>query len=130
MNIAWRDGMPTVERRISAPAAAVWDVLTDLAAWPQWGPTVLGARLDSTGPLRLGARGKIWTPIGLPVPFRITEFDAGRRWAWKVAGVNATRHGVDPSGDGCVAWMSAPVWAPAYLPVLAIALERIAGMVG
>jgi hypothetical protein len=32
---------------------------------------------------------------------------------------------VDPDGDGCRAWMSAPVWAPAYLPVLGIALRRI-----
>jgi hypothetical protein len=128
MNIAWRDGMPTIERPIAAPAPAVWEILTDLAAWPQWGPTVMGARLDSPGPLRLGARGRIWTPVGLPAPFTITEFDAGRRWSWKVVGVNATRHGVDPRGDGCLAWMSAPVWAPVYLPVLGIALERIAAM--
>jgi hypothetical protein len=39
--------------------------------------------------------------------------------------VSATRHGVDPVGDGCRLWMTAPLWAPAYLPVLAVALARI-----
>lgn len=130
MNIALRNGMPTVEHAISAPAPSVWKVLIDLDAWPQWGPTVLGAELTGPGPLRLGARGKVWTPIGVPLPFEITEFDDGRRWAWKVGGVQATRHGVDPTPDGCRAWMSAPLWAPAYLPVLAIGLQRIAQMVG
>ncbi|PRC49844.1 polyketide cyclase, partial [Mycobacterium sp. ITM-2017-0098] len=28
----------------------------------------------------------------------------------------------------CRVWMSAPFWAPAYLPVLAIALRRIGEM--
>ena len=37
----------------------------------------------------------------------------------------ATGHGVEPDGAGCRAWMSAPLWAPAYLPVLQIALRRI-----
>jgi hypothetical protein len=46
-------------------------------------------------------------------------------WAWRVAGVPATRHGVEPRDGGCRAWMSAPVWAPAYLPVLALGLRRI-----
>ncbi|MFG1934188.1 SRPBCC family protein [Mycobacterium sp. NPDC048908] len=124
-----RNRMPTVEREIAVPAAAVWDVLTDLTAWPRWGPTVMGAQLDGPGPLRLGARGTIWTPVGVPVPFEITEFDAGRRWSWKVAGINATRHGVDPRDGGCLAWMSAPLWAPGYLPVLGIALQRIERMV-
>jgi hypothetical protein len=67
----------------------------------------------------------VWTPVGIPLPFTITGFDAGRAWAWRVAGIPATRHGVDPHGDGCRVWMSAPLWAPVYLPVLAIALRRI-----
>jgi uncharacterized protein YndB with AHSA1/START domain len=130
MDIAMRNRMPTVERDIAAPAEAVWSVLVDLEAWPQWGPTVQRAELSVPGPLRRGAHGKVWTPVGVALPFTITAFEAGRLWAWEVAGIGATRHGVEPVGDGCRAWMSAPVWAPAYLPVLAIALNRIARMVG
>lgn len=120
-------GMWTVSRTIEASADAVWHVLTDLDAWPRWGPTVAGAELDGSG-FELGATGRVWTPVGVPLPFVISELDPGRTWAWNVAGVPATRHGVEPQDNGCRAWMSAPVWAPAYLPVLAIALRRIDDM--
>jgi uncharacterized protein YndB with AHSA1/START domain len=125
MNIALRNAMPTVERRVAAPAAAVWGVLTDLDAWPRWGPSVQRAELDDAVPLTGGSRGRVWTPIGIALPFEITEFEPERKWAWRVAGVPATTHGVDPEGHACRVWMSAPVWAPAYLPVLAVALRRI-----
>jgi uncharacterized protein YndB with AHSA1/START domain len=121
--------MWTVSRRIQTPADAVWQLLVDLDDWPRWGPTVRRAELDG-GALTLGTKGRVWTPVGLPLPFEITEFVPGRSWAWQVAGVPATRHGVDPEDDGCRAWMSAPLWAPAYLPVLAIALQRIEAMAG
>jgi uncharacterized protein YndB with AHSA1/START domain len=116
-----------VSRRIQAPADAVWQILVDLDDWPRWGLTVARAELEG-GLLTLGTQGRVWTPVGVPLPFEITEFVPGRSWAWQVAGVPATRHGVDPDGDGCRVWMSAPGWAPAYLPVLAIALRRIDAM--
>lgn len=105
----------------------MWQILTDLDAWPKWGPTVAKAELDGAG-FELGATGRVWTPVGVPLPFVISELDQGRTWAWNVAGVPATRHGVEPLDDGSRVWMSAPVWAPAYLPVLAIALRRIDAM--
>lgn len=116
--------MWTVSRDIPAPADTVWQILVDLDAWPRWGPTVSGASLDGPG-FELGATGRVWTPVGVPLPFTISELDPGRMWGWRVAGVPATRHGVEPGGQRCRAWMSAPLWAPAYLPVLAEALRRI-----
>ena len=117
--------MPTVELATSLPSAAVWSVLVDLTSWPKWGPTVAGAELDEPGPLKLGARGKVWTPVGVPLPFEINEFSDGRVWAWRVAGVPATRHEVIPTREGCVLSMAVPVWAPAYLSIMAIAVPRI-----
>jgi uncharacterized protein YndB with AHSA1/START domain len=125
MNLALRGGMLTVNRVVSAAPAVVWQVLTDLNAWPQWGPTVSGAELIDADGLGLGVRGKVYTPVGLPLPFTITEYEQGRRWAWQVAGIPATAHGVDPVDDGTRVWMSAPVLAAPYVPVLAIALQRI-----
>ena len=116
--------MWTVSRNVEASADAVWQLLIDLDAWPRWGLTVSGAELDGGG-FELGATGRVWTPVGVPLPFAISELDPGRSWAWHVAGVPATRHGVEPTDTGCRVWMSAPVWAPAYLPVLAVALRRI-----
>jgi uncharacterized protein YndB with AHSA1/START domain len=120
--------MLTVTRHIDAPAEAVWKLLVDTDAWPQWGPTVAGGEIDG-GEMTLGASGRVHTPVGVSLPFRITEFIPGRRWAWSVAGVPATSHSVEPDGSGCRASMAAPWWAPAYLPVLAIALQRIDRMV-
>lgn len=120
--------MLTVSRHIDAPADAVWKLLVDTDAWPRWGPTVAGAEVDG-GVLALGATGRVRTPVGVTLPFTITEFEPGRRWAWSVAGVPATTHSVEPDGTGCRASMAAPLWAPAYLPVLAIALRRIDQMV-
>ena len=120
--------MLTVSRHFNAPAEAVWRVLVDTDAWPKWGPTVAGADLDGDL-LTLGATGRVQTPVGVALPFEITDFDPGRRWAWAVAGVPATSHSVEPDGTGCRASMAAPWWAPAYLPVLVIALQRIEKMV-
>ncbi len=91
--------MPTVGRTISASAQDGWDILVDLDAWPRWGPTVRRAELDHPSPLALGSTGRVWTPVGIAVPFVITEFDAGRSWSWAVAGVPATAHRVEPRGD-------------------------------
>ena len=99
--------------------------LVDLDAWPQWGLSVQRAELSSGTELTLGSVGKVWTPVGVALPFEITEFDDGRAWEWKVAGVPATRHEVLPDGDGAVLNFGVPWWAPAYLPVLAVALPKI-----
>jgi uncharacterized protein YndB with AHSA1/START domain len=125
MELGLRHGMLTVERAMAVPSAAAWRVLTDLDAWPQWGPTVQRAELTEPGPLRLGSRGTVWVPPGVPLPFEVTEFDDGHRWAWKVAGVPATRHAVASRPGGCVVSFGVPVWAPPYLVVCAAALVRI-----
>jgi uncharacterized protein YndB with AHSA1/START domain len=119
----------TARRQVPASAAAVWAVLTDLDAWPVWGPTVSRATLDADE-LAVGARGTVWTPVGVPLPFRITEVVPGRRWSWSVAGVPATTHSVEPINAASPTWgsvvsMAAPLWAPVYLPVLHVALRRI-----
>jgi Polyketide cyclase / dehydrase and lipid transport len=120
--------MLTVGRTIAASAQSGWDVLVDLDAWPRWGPTVRRAELDHPSALALGSTGRVWTPIGIALPFVITEFDQGRSWAWAVAGVPATGHRVEPRGEGCRITFQAPLWAPGYLPVLAVALRRIDGL--
>ena len=86
------------------------------------------AELIEPGPLKLGARGKVWTPFGVALPFTITEFDDHRCWAWEVAGVGATRREVEPTDGGTTLAFGVPWWAPAYLPVCAIALGRIAAL--
>lgn len=125
MRAGYRSGVWTVDRQVDASADVVWRILVDLEIWPQWGPTVARAELDGDT-FGLGASGRVWTAVGVALPFVVTEFEPGQVWGWRVAGVPATRHGVEPGAAGCRVWMSAPWWAPAYLPVLEIALRRIA----
>ncbi len=118
--------MLSVHRVIPAPPQAAWKLLTDVDAWPQWGPSVRGARLNPPHQeLCLHATGVVQTPLGLQASFVVTDFDPGRHWAWKVAGVPATSHRVDPVEAGARVTMSVPWWAAAYLTVCGLALRRI-----
>ena len=121
--------MLAVDKLIAAPASAAWDVLVDLDAWPKWGPTVSGARLDPPHTaLALHATGTVRTALGFAVPFVVTEFEPGRHWAWTVAGVPATHHTVESVGDRARVAFAVPWWAAAYLTVCSVALHRIDAM--
>jgi Polyketide cyclase / dehydrase and lipid transport len=118
--------MLSVDRFIAAPPSVVWNLLVDLDAWPEWGPTVSSAWLDAPHTrLESNVTGTVRTAFGVAVPFTVTEFEPGRHWAWRVAGVPATHHRVEPAGSGARASMSVPWWAAGYLTVCAIALRRI-----
>ena len=118
--------MLAVDRLIAAPPSVVWNVLVDLDAWPKWGPTVSAGLLDPPHTeLALGVTGTVRTSLGVAAPFTVTEFEPGRHWAWKVAGIPATHHRVEPAGDHARASMAVPWWAAAYLSVCAVGLRRI-----
>ena len=121
-----RSVMLTVAREIAAPSQAAWMLLTDVDAWPAWGPSITGARLEAPRDgLRLGATGRVYTPVGITLPFEITEFEFGRHWAWTVAAIPATRHSVEAVDGGSKVTFAVPWWTPAYLAVCAVALRRI-----
>lgn len=118
--------MVMVDRHVPYPADVVWTLLTDLDAWPRWGPSISGAVLDSGGRyLVAGSTGTVTAIGAVSVPFAVTEFEPGRRWAWSVAGVPATAHGVEAAPGGCRVWFEVPWWAAPYTAVCAIALRRI-----
>lgn len=120
--------MPGVERFIAAPAAEVWRLLVDVEAWPLWGPSVQRARVDGGTELSAGARGEVWTVVGVRLPFAVSRWEDGRRWDWTVAGVAATGHEVVPEPGGCRVRFEVPWWAVGYLPVCATALRRLEKM--
>ena len=67
------------ELEMSAPASAVWAVLTDFAGWPSWMPEISSARLD--GPLAPGSV-IVWTPYEAHVESRIVLLENERRLIW------------------------------------------------
>jgi hypothetical protein len=123
-----------ITRRLGASPGAVWDVLVDTTVWPVWGPTVRAVELTGGGHLiGPGRTGRVGTVVGVWIPFEVTEWEEGRHWAWKVAGVPATSHTVRPeAGDvgASRATIGIPSWAPAYAAVVWIALGRIGRLAG
>ncbi len=119
----------SVSRRMAVSPEVVWDLLTDTGAWPAWGPSVTGVEPAAAGPgsggLAFGSRGKVRTVLGAALPYTVTAFEPGRYWSWSVAGIPATGHRVMPQAGGCLVTFTVPWWAPAYLPVCALALRRI-----
>ena len=110
---------------IRAPASVAWELLTDTSRWPLWGPSV--SRVESAGQfIGPGSTGRVLTIFGVWLPFRVTEFAAGRRWDWEVAGIPATGHRVESLGpDRCRVTFEVPLLAIPYLAVCRLAAGRI-----
>ncbi|MFF7588041.1 SRPBCC family protein [Kitasatospora purpeofusca] len=73
---------PVVARRelpISAPAAAVWDLLTHVPDWPCWQPDIAEAR--ALTPLTRGAVFH-WRTAGLDITSTVYAIDAPRLILW------------------------------------------------
>jgi hypothetical protein len=111
---------------IDAPATAVWRLITDTRVWPRWGPTVRAVDCRDRY-IRVGSTGRVQTPIGLWLPFAVERFEPENYWDWRVGGVAATGHRVEPSGpQRCELTFSVPCWAFGYGVVCRAALNRIA----
>ena len=57
-----------------------------------------------------------------------TEVEPGRLWRWKVGGIPATGHRVEPVGDDpavCHVVIEVPVWAAPYAGVATVALRNV-----
>ena len=114
-----------VVRTIEAPPDVVWRTMSDIGLWPKWGPSVRAVEPRGLQ-LRTGARGRILTAAGIWLPFEITDLVQGRSWEWRVLGVHATGHLVQPVGPGRTrVSFELPVWALPYVFVCTVALRRI-----
>ncbi len=110
---------------IAAEPAVVWDLISRFEQWPRWGLSVTDVE-SGHNHVDVGAVGRVKTPLGLWLPFRITNVEPGHSWQWRVAGVAATGHHVAQLGSGgthvvfTVPWLAAP-----YLPVVMLSLRRL-----
>ncbi len=110
------------------PAAHAWEVSTDLASWPQWGPSVTAVD-PATGSVHAGMVGRVRTPVGVWLPFTVDDVQPGHRWTWHIGPVPATGHRVDHVADAeCRLVIEVPVWAVAYAIVCHVALRRLSAL--
>jgi hypothetical protein len=115
-----------IGRVIDAPCHQVWKLLIDTESWPLWGPSVTAVQCAERyiGPK---SQGKLRTPVGLWLPFRISAFEEGEFWKWQVAGIAATGHRLRPITDNrCQLIFEMPWIAAPYSLVCKIAANRIA----
>jgi hypothetical protein len=112
-----------VSRSIDAPPDRVWDLFVDTRRWPDWGPSVTAVECADRR-VRTGTNGRVRTVAGIWVPFEVTSC-ADHRWTWRVAGIPATGHRVDPADGRCRAVFELPLAAAPYAVVCRRALRRL-----
>ena len=124
--IQFTDGRVRVGRNYEHAPAVLWELITDTAQWPIWGPTVKAVEC-ATRFIDQNTRGRVRTSAGIWLPFEINRFEPGCFWDWRVGGVNATGHRIQTIGadDRSVLWFEMPVYATPYIIVCQVALQRI-----
>jgi uncharacterized membrane protein len=88
---------------IEAPPAAVFAVLRDVEAWPEWTASMTSIKRMDEGPFGIGSRAMVRQPGLRPAVWQITAFVDGRRFTWVTGGPGVqveADHVIDPSGAG------------------------------
>jgi ribosome-associated toxin RatA of RatAB toxin-antitoxin module len=88
-----------VTQRIKAPAAVVWEDLSDVLAWPEWLPTVTAISPIEGKAFQLGASFKVIQPRLRPAVWQVTELEPGRCFIW------------ESRSPGAQLWAAHKVWA-------------------
>jgi uncharacterized membrane protein len=87
----------------------VWQVLYDVAKWPEWLPTVNSVERLDDGPLVVGSRAKVRQPKLPQAVWQVTEVVEGRSFTWEAGGPGLKtigRHEVVPDGAGSTVTLS------------------------
>jgi uncharacterized membrane protein len=96
-------------RFIDAPPQRVWQVLFDVARWPEWTPTVDSVERLDDGPLVVGSRARLRQPRLPQAVWEVTEIVDGRSFTWRSENPGITtigRHEVVPTAGGSTVTLS------------------------
>ena len=128
-----------VTRHIDAPPQAVWPVISDVARWPEWLPTINSVERLDEGPLRIGSRARVSQPKLPKAEWEVTELVDGRLFTWEATGPGMRsigRHEVVPDGDGSLVtlsieqtgpmgWVAATIWRSLTQRYVALEAESL-----
>lgn len=114
---------------IAASLEDVWTVLIDTTRWPLWGPSVKEVECTQRY-IEAGSEGRVKTPVGIWLGFKVTEFKPLQCWSWDVVGVPATGHRVEAIPEGGTRLVfEVPLLAMPYAGICYMAGKRIAAIV-
>jgi uncharacterized membrane protein len=96
-------------RHIDSPTQPVWDVLFDVARWPEWTPTIDSVERLDDGPFRVGSRARVSQPKLPTATWEVSEVVDGRSFTWVAKGPGLktiARHEVAADPDGSTVTLS------------------------
>lgn len=120
-----------VEVTIDAPAELVWRTISDVAAWPEWTPTMRAVRRLEDGELREGASAEVEQPAQPKRTWTVTALTPGKSFTWTARDPSlryAADHVVTVKPDGKVTvlltFSIAGLLAPIAGPLVGWAVRR------
>jgi uncharacterized protein YndB with AHSA1/START domain len=96
-------------RHIDATPQATWEVISDVARWPEWTPTIRSVDRLGDGPFQVGSRVRIRQPRLPRAEWVVTEIVPGRSFTWEAKGPGmrtTARHEVDADPAGSTVTLS------------------------
>ena len=87
---------------VAAPPETVWAVMSDVARWPDWTPSVEAVELLDAA-FAPGSRVRLKQPRFKAAVWRVTALEPGRGFAWenRVPGMTSiARHGIEVTPTG------------------------------
>ena len=88
----------------AAPVERLWDVVSDVGAWPEILPTFTSVRhVGGPNPTALGSRYEVRQPGLATAVYEVTEWEPGRAFTWaaRSPGVTTTAsHTTSPTSSG------------------------------
>ena len=117
---------------IAAPTSTVWEIITDVARWPEWTPTFKAIEVLDGGSFATGMRARITQPAIPKATWTVTEVRPGEGFVWTTKNLGMSMradHQIVPTPAGCrvtlvldltgfAARLLAPVMAPALRKAL------------
>ena len=97
--------LDTVSISIEAAVDQVWSVMSDVARWPEWTPTISSVERLDDGPLRVRSRARIRQPKLTTLVYTVTDLQPARSFTWSATspGIRVVAdHRIEPQSDGSV----------------------------